>query len=164
MQGYLVGRPLDTAAITAFLMDQPIGARQEDADGTRQTLLLVDDDPLMLSLLDAALHCDGYRILLANSAAEAFDLLALNDVQVILSDQNMPAMAGTEFFARVKEMYPHTFRIVLSGHADLESIMSAVNGGAVYRFYTKPWNNQQLRRTIQEAFALATMPAKSGRA
>jgi diguanylate cyclase (GGDEF)-like protein len=141
IQGYHVSRPLDTAAITAFLLDRPILVRQAEADQTGETLLLIDDDPLMLSLLDAVLRRDGYRILLASSAAEAFDLLALNDVQVILSDQNMPAMTGTEFFERVKEMYPHTFRIVLSGFADLAAIMSAVNGGAVYRFYTKPWNN-----------------------
>jgi diguanylate cyclase (GGDEF)-like protein/PAS domain S-box-containing protein len=158
IQGYHVSRPLDTAAITAFLLDRPILVRQVEADQTGETLLLVDDDPLMLGLLDAVLRRDGYRILLASSAAEAFDLLALNDVQVILSDQNMPVMTGTEFFARVKEMYPHTFRIVMSGFADLAAIMSAVNGGAVYRFYAKPWNNQQLRRTIREAFQLAKMP------
>ena len=83
---------------------------------------------------------------------EAFELLALHAVQVILCDQRMPAMSGTEFLDKVKELYPHTLRIVLSGYTDLETITDAINRGALYRFYTKPWDNDTLRANIRSAF------------
>ena len=95
---------------------------------------------------------DGYRILTARSAADGFDILALHEVQVILCDQRMPIMSGTDFLDRVREMYPRTFRIVLSGHSDLVSIVDAVNCGAIARFYMKPWNNKQLRTNVRDAF------------
>lgn len=90
--------------------------------------------------------------MLAQSAAEGFELLALNEVQVILCDQRMPNMSRTVFLDRVKDLYPNTLRIVLSGYTDLESIMEAINRGAIYRFYTKPWDNEVLRNNIREAF------------
>ena len=95
---------------------------------------------------------DGYQILSAQSAAEGFALLALHEVHVILCDQHMPVMNGTVFLDRVKDMYPDTLRIVLSGYTDLDSIIDAVNRGAIYRFYTKPWDSPQLRKNIREAF------------
>jgi response regulator RpfG family c-di-GMP phosphodiesterase len=64
----------------------------------------------------------------------------------------MPEMNGTEFLSRVKELYPHTVRIVLSGYTDLNSITSAVNQGAIYKFFTKPWNDDTMRENIREAF------------
>ena len=117
-----------------------------------QTLLLVDDEALVLTALQRLLRQDGYHILSAQSAAEGFELLALHEVQVILCDQRMPVMNGTVFLDRVKELYPDTLRMVLSGYTDLESIMDAINRGAIYRFYTKPWDNLQLRANIREAF------------
>ncbi|HEX5842642.1 MAG TPA: response regulator, partial [Pseudomonas sp.] len=69
-----------------------------------------------------------------------------------LCDQRMPGMSGTEFLDRVKNLYPDTFRIILSGYTDLESILQAINHGAIYRFYTKPWDNKTLRDNIREAF------------
>ncbi|WP_229505907.1 response regulator [Massilia genomosp. 1] len=79
-------------------------------------------------------------------------MLALNEVQVILCDQCMPSMSGTDFLDKVKELYPKTFRIVLSGQSDLASIIAAVNCGAVLRYYTKPWDKQLLRDHVRDAF------------
>jgi response regulator RpfG family c-di-GMP phosphodiesterase len=64
-------------------------------------------------------------------------------------------MTGTEFLARVKQMYPETIRIVLSGYTDLESVTDAINRGAIYRFLTKPWEDETLRATVREAFRVA---------
>ena len=64
----------------------------------------------------------------------------------------MPEMSGVEFLTRVKELYPQTIRIVLSGYADIESVTDAVNRGAIYKFFTKPWDNEALRTEVQEAF------------
>jgi DNA-binding NtrC family response regulator len=79
-------------------------------------------------------------------------MLATHEVQVVVSDQRMPDMNGTEFLSRVRKLYPGTVRIILSGYAELESVLGAINRGEIYRFYTKPWDDQALRDNIREAF------------
>jgi DNA-binding NtrC family response regulator len=116
-------------------------------------LLVVDDDPFMLELLAAELGGEQYRVLQARSGADAFETLAQHEVQVVLCDQSMPEMNGTVVLDGVRAMYPDTFRIVLSGQANLEEMMAAVNRGTVDRFYTKPWNHEALVRSIRQAFA-----------
>jgi diguanylate cyclase (GGDEF)-like protein/PAS domain S-box-containing protein len=153
IQGFYFSRPLAAADMEGALRGQKrLPAPAAEARAPRQTLLLVDDEAPILSTLQRLLRQDGYHILAAQSAAEGFELLALHEVQVILCDQRMPAMNGTVFLDRVKELYPKTLRIVLSGYTDLESIMEAINRGAIYRFYTKPWDNKLLRDNIHEAF------------
>ena len=120
-----------------------------------QTLLLVDDEENVLSALHRLLRRDGYRILKATGAARAFELLATNDVQVILSDQRMPEMNGTEFLSQVKQLYPETVRMVLSGYTDLAAVTEGINRGAIYKFLTKPWSDDELRVQVRDAFRIA---------
>ncbi|MFC5569006.1 EAL domain-containing protein [Lysobacter yangpyeongensis] len=117
-----------------------------------RTLLLLDDETNVLNSLVRLFRRDGYRLLTAASVREAFDLLASNTVQVIVSDQRMPDMNGTEFLERVRDLYPDTMRMVLSGYTDLAMITDAINRGAIYRFLTKPWNDDELREHIRDAF------------
>jgi len=117
-----------------------------------RTLLLLDDEENVLRSLVRLFRRDGYRILAAGNVRDAFDLLAINDVQVILSDQRMSDMSGTEFLGRVKMLYPDTIRLVLSGYTDLNTVTDAINRGAIYRFLTKPWNDDELRKHIHQAF------------
>ncbi|TYT26286.1 EAL domain-containing protein [Luteimonas viscosa] len=117
-----------------------------------RTLLLLDDEDNVLRSLVRLFRRDGYKVLTANSVREAFDLLASNSVQVIVSDQRMPDMSGTEFLAKVRDLYPDTVRMVLSGYTDLATITEAINRGAIYRFLTKPWNDDELRGHIEAAF------------
>jgi diguanylate cyclase (GGDEF)-like protein/PAS domain S-box-containing protein len=153
IQGYFFSPPLPREQFEQLLREEKRLPAHDDSSGApRQTLLLVDDEKSVLSSLQRLLRQDRYHILSAESAAEGFELLALNEVQVILCDQRMPGMSGTVFLTRVKEMYPDTLRIVLSGYTDLESIMDAINCGAIYRFYTKPWDNNQLRAHVRDAF------------
>ncbi len=152
IQGYHFSRPLPADQVSALLRQHAQLARADTPATSNKTLMIVDDDAMTGEFLVNLFRGDGYRILYAQSAAQGFELLALHEVHVILCDQCMPVMTGTDFLARVKELYPDTFRIVLSGYADLESIMAAVNCGAVYRFYTKPWNNAVLRENVREAF------------
>ncbi len=86
------------------------------------------------------------------SPAEGFELLALHQVHVIVCEQRMPIMSGTEFLSKVKEMYPDTIRIILSGYTGLDAVLDSINRGAIYRFYTKPWDEGQLRDNIRQAF------------
>src|SRR5690606_39387626 len=84
---------------------------------------------------------DGYKVLTATTVREAFDLLASNTVQVIVSDQRMPDMSGTEFLAKVRELYPDTDRMVLSGFTDLVTITEANNRCSLYRILSNPRND-----------------------
>lgn len=115
-------------------------------------LLLVDDDPNLLVSLVRLLKKDGYDVHCAHSAREAFDILANHPIDVVLSDHRMPEMSGTEFLEEVKLVYPHTVRLVLSGFAELDSVTDAINRGAIYRYLTKPIDDQDLRANIREAF------------
>ena len=117
-----------------------------------RTLLLVDDEENITSALVRLLRRDGYNILRANSGAEGLAMLAQNKVGVIISDQRMPGMSGVEFLSKVREQYPDTVRIVLSGYTELNSVTDAINRGAVYKFLTKPWEDELLRANVEEAF------------
>jgi FixJ family two-component response regulator len=117
-----------------------------------RTLLLVDDEDNIVSALVRLLRRDGYRILRANSGEAGLDLLAQNEVGVIISDQRMPGMTGVEFLGRVRELYPDTVRVVLSGYTELNTVTDAINRGAIYKFLTKPWEDDLLRANVEEAF------------
>ncbi|WP_300755088.1 response regulator, partial [Janthinobacterium sp.] len=115
MQGYYFSRPVPQEEFEQMLMKgKQLQAPQDDGGDEQQTLLIVDDDVFMLDVLSDFLAQDGYRILTAQTAADGFDILARHKVQVILCDQCMPMMTGTEFMERVKNLAPDTFRIMLS--------------------------------------------------
>lgn len=153
IQGYFFSPPVPAASLEAMLREKRALAPELIRPGNRQrTILLVDDEENILSSLRRLLRRDGYRILAATSAAEGLELLAKNPVDVIVSDQRMPAMTGVEFLRRVKTIHPHIVRIVLSGYTELQSITDAINEGAIYKFLTKPWDDEQLRANIEEAF------------
>jgi diguanylate cyclase (GGDEF)-like protein/PAS domain S-box-containing protein len=165
MQGYYFSKPVSEQDFEAMLADgKSLAAPVDDALAGQQTLLIVDDDAFMLDVLSDFLAQDGYRILTAQTAAEGFDILARNKVHVILCDQCMPLMSGTEFMERVKNLCPDTFRIMLSAYADLTPIMAAINHGAIDRFYTKPWKGAVLRENIREGFRLHSQLHGSGSA
>lgn len=155
MQGYLFSRPLPAHEFEQLMVGNKRLAIPEPLQEGKQTLLLLDDEPNILTSLTRLLRREGYQILAANTPTEAFDFLARHKVQVILSDQRMPEMSGTEFLARVRQLYPDTVRIVLTGYTDLDSVTGAINRGAIYKFLTKPWDDDLLREQIREAFRMA---------
>lgn len=151
-QGFLFGAPVDARDAGRLLRHRYLLPGAFASTRPDRTLLLVDDEENVLRALLRLFRRDGYRVLTASSVDEAYDLLARNHVQVILSDQRMPQVSGTEFLGRVKELYPDTVRLVLSGYTDLATVTDAINRGAIYRFLTKPWNDDELREHIREAF------------
>lgn len=130
---------------------------------TSRTLLLVDDDVNVISALRRTLRRDGYTILSANSGKEGLNLLANHEVGVVISDQRMPHMTGVEFFSQVKKLYPKTLRIILSGYTELKSVTDAINQGSIYKFSTKPWDDDLLRDNIREAFQYYEMEQENTR-
>ena len=128
-----------------------------------RTLLLVDDEENITSALVRLLRRDGYNILRANSGEAGLELLAQNEVGVIISDQRMPGMTGVEFLGKVRELYPDTVRVVLSGYTELNTVTDAINRGAVYKFLTKPWEDELLRANVEEAFQRYEMKMENAR-
>lgn len=117
----------------------------------RLTLLLVDDEAAILKAISRVFLEENYEIHTANSAHEALDIMAKNKIHLVISDHKMPGISGAELLKEIKERWPETIRIMLTGHADIQSIMGAVNDGAVYKFITKPWNDEDLRLTVSLA-------------
>ncbi len=151
-QGHLFGEPNTAEHAGQVLRRRYIRPESFATAQSDRTLLLLDDEENVLRALVRLFRRDGYRILAAGNVRDAFDLLATNNVQVILSDQRMSDMSGTEFLGRVKMLYPDTVRLVLSGYTDLATVTDAINRGAIYRFLTKPWNDDELREHIRQAF------------
>lgn len=152
-QGYFFSRPLAADNFEALLRDDhSLPPQFVSEPGRHRTLLLVDDEAEVLASLRRLFMMANYRVLTATSAAEGFEMLAGNQVTVIIVDQKMPHMTGCEFLSRVRKLYPDTVRIILSGHADLDSVTDAINRGAAYKFLSKPWDETRLLDTIDEAF------------
>lgn len=113
-------------------------------------IMVVDDEPANLRLLERLFRRD-YAVVAASSGEEALRLLEQHDVALLLTDQRMPGMTGTELLKRTAEFRPHTVRIILTGYADMEALVEAINCGQVYRYVAKPWNNEDLRLTAARA-------------
>jgi two-component system NtrC family sensor kinase len=114
--------------------------------------LIVDDEKNVIKSLRRLLLNTDYNLLTAESGKEGMEALDNNDVQVVISDYRMPGVSGVEFLSRVKEKYPDTIRMILSGYADVSAIVEAINEGHVYKFISKPWNDQEILTTIIRSF------------
>jgi putative nucleotidyltransferase with HDIG domain len=115
-------------------------------------ILFVDDEmPILNSLQRAFRGFEGYTYHFASSPLEALEILAGHSITVLVSDHKMPQMSGAEFLARVKEKRPETIRMLLTGQADLEAVQQAVNSGEIFRFFLKPWKDEELRIAVKQA-------------
>lgn len=114
-------------------------------------VMLVDDEEGILNALSRLLRKERYTILSAETGVHALTLMAQHPVDVVVSDQQMPGMTGVEFLKEVKDRYPETIRILLTGYADMNVAISAINEGEVYRFITKPWQDEELKLEIRHA-------------
>ena len=153
MQGYYYARPMPAADCGLFIREpRQLHIAARAAEGAH-TLLLVDDDPAILSLMNRMLCHEGFRILTAESGEQALNLLASNSVGVVIADQRMPNMSGVELLSRVRGLYPDTVRMVMSAQVDVDTVTEAINQGAVYRVLAKPWDDAVLRATVKDALA-----------
>lgn len=115
------------------------------------SILLVDDEAHVISALKRALSEEDYEVAGAGGGEEALKLMAERRFKVVVSDEMMPGMDGAAFLAAVKERYPETVRMMLTGHASIEATMRAVNRGEIYRFFVKPWDELELKQAIRSA-------------
>lgn len=118
----------------------------------RHTLLFVDDEPNILYSLQRLFRKSPHRILMAQSGPEALALIEGGETpSVIVSDQRMPEMNGAEFLSKSRDLLPDASRIILTGYSELEAAMDAINKGGVFRYVSKPWNDLDLKNTLDEA-------------
>ncbi|MCF2147397.1 response regulator [Desmonostoc muscorum LEGE 12446] len=118
---------------------------------SKPKILVVDDEPDNLDLLYRTFYRD-YKVLRATSGPAALDLLAQEgEVAVIISDQRMPMMSGTEFLSLTATQYPDIIRIILTGYTDVEDLVEAINAGKVFKYVTKPWEAEELKGVVRQA-------------
>ncbi len=125
------------------------------------TVLLVDDDPLVVDAIKRALYKESYEVVGAGSATEGLDILSTQSFDVVVSDEMMPGMLGSEFLGVVCDKYPETIRIILTGHPNLDTALRAINKGHIYRFLIKPCRGLELSVAIKQALQQRELDKKS---
>jgi response regulator RpfG family c-di-GMP phosphodiesterase len=124
------------------------------------TLLLVDDSDNDLLLLKRTLEAENFHIATAASPAAAFEFLARNGADVVISDQGLREMSGVEFLTKVRRMYPDTVRVIVTG-GDAPTLTRAINAAGIHRFLLKSWNNDRLCSEVREAYRQREQPARN---
>ncbi|MDD2850736.1 MAG: response regulator [Desulfuromonadaceae bacterium] len=127
------------------------------------TILLVDDEDNVLTAITRALFDEPLEIVTSSSAEQALEVMKGQSFKVVISDERMIGMQGSDFLAQVRSLYPETIRIMLTGHATLEAAMKAVNEGEIYRFFAKPWNDHDLKFAIRSALEKFDLEAENRR-
>ncbi len=118
--------------------------------GPAPRILIVDDEAPILASVRRLLAFEPWEVLTTEVGAQALEVLAAGNIAVVLSDQHMPGMEGVELLRRARDLAPDTTRILFSGHIDIDLLRSAVNGGEVYRFVTKPWNDDEVLAAVRQ--------------
>ena len=117
----------------------------------KSKVLIVDDESMIRSTLKSVLSREPYDVICADSGEEALAILEKEEIDLIITDEMMPGMTGIELLAITRKKYPDTFRMILTGFAKLDSAITAINKGEVYRFFTKPCNIDDLIEAIRQA-------------
>ena len=154
MQGFYFRRPLTAGDTAQLLRERPamdLSCLRRAA--YRRTVLVIDDEPSVRTLFTLSMPVDQVHLLTAASTAEAYEILANNEVGVIVSDQHLPEEDGVSFFSRVKKMYPRTVRMLLTADDGTETLMNAINRGEIYRFIVKPWDIEHVTELVLEGLA-----------
>jgi DNA-binding NtrC family response regulator len=130
--------------------DSTTAARDPEAD-PRPHIMIVDDEDDVRSALRRTLRKEPYRFSFASSGEEALEMIAQDRPDLIVSDHLMPQMTGLELLKRCRMRYPDVGRIVLTGQAELETVVAAINEGEIFRFLRKPWDETELKLTLHMA-------------
>jgi DNA-binding NtrC family response regulator len=115
------------------------------------SVLLVDDEPMILSALSRLLRNHGYRVLTTTMPTEVAGILEKEKVEVLLSDIDMPKMKGTVLMAQIRSRFPEVVRILMTGRGSMDSVIQAINEGEVYRYLLKPFKEEELLSVLREA-------------
>lgn len=114
-------------------------------------ILVVDDEPILLSIVKSILTQQSYVVYTASSAKEAYELLSVHEIAVVISDYKMPGDNGIDFLERVRMQYPDIVRIIMTGYAEVHVAIDAINRAGVFRFLEKPWDQDDFYTSVQTA-------------
>ena len=123
----------------------------------KRTVLFVDDEPNILKSVQRLLRQEEMNVLCASTGEEALQILGQTPTQVVVTDQRMPEMSGVDLLSAVRERHPEIIRMMLTGFTEIKVAVEAINRGEIYRLITKPWNDDELRATIRQAFEQADL-------
>lgn len=126
-------------------------------------ILCVDDEPNILSSLRRLFRPKGFQILVAQSGKVGLDILETETVDLVISDMRMPEMDGAQFLEQVRHRWPDTVRLLLTGHSDVTSIVGAINRGEIYRYITKPWDDNDIVLIVRQALERKAMELETRR-
>lgn len=129
-------------------------AESPTASDTPATLLFVDDEGNILSSLKRLFRPLGYRIFTAEGGAQGLEIMARETVDLVISDMRMPEMNGAQFLEKVRAGWPDTIRILLTGYAEIGATIDAINKGQIYRYISKPWEDNDITLAVKQALAL----------
>lgn len=118
---------------------------------THHAILMVDDEPHVIKSFQRVLRKEPYALMTAGGGEEGLNLLEAREVSLVISDYNMPQMNGLEFLKSVKDHHPHILTIMLTGQAEMDVAVKAINEAGVYKFIQKPWDDEDLKITIRRA-------------
>lgn len=152
IQGYLYSRPLPAGELEVFLKNPPCLPVNVAEEPFLKRVLIVDDNPEVLSTLKQTLLLYGYEVETALNPDQGFSIMAQKNIPVLIADQIMDDLDGARFLERVKKLYPKTIRIAFTGSDNINLMMDAVNKGAVYKFFLKPWEIENVVSIIEDAF------------
>ncbi len=125
-------------------------------ENERIKILYIDDEANNLSAFKANFR-RIYDIYTAESASEGRKILETTDIEIILTDQRMPEMTGVEFLESIVNEFPNPIRILLTGYTDMQALIDAVNKGQIYRYLNKPWNEEELKMYIAQAYEVYSL-------
>jgi response regulator RpfG family c-di-GMP phosphodiesterase len=134
-----------------------------DVPAAASTLLFVDDEASILSSLRRLFRPHGYRILTAGSGAEGLGVLEKESIDLVISDMRMPGMDGAQFLEQVRGRWPDVVRILLTGYADIASTIAAINRGEIYRYISKPWDDNEIVLTVRDALERKRLEVENAR-
>ena len=139
------------------MSETPAAPTSQDAPGASATLLFVDDESNILSSLKRLFRPLGYRIFTAEGGAQGLEIMEREIVDLVLSDMRMPEMNGAQFLEKVREKWPDTVRILLTGYAEIGATIDAINKGQIYRYVSKPWEHNDITLIVKHALQQKTL-------
>lgn len=131
--------------------DTQVANTPQTDSGASPTLLFVDDEANILSALKRLFRPFGYRIFTAEGGAQGLEIMERETVDLVVSDMRMPEMNGAQFLEKVREKWPETIRILLTGYAEIGATIDAINKGQIYRYISKPWEDNDITLTVKHA-------------
>lgn len=143
--------PIDVTALSGAALQEE-GASLQGGGQRVWRILCVDDEPNIVASLRRLFRGSGYQVTTATSGAQAIAHLEQEPVDLVFSDMRMPGMSGAQLLEQIRERWPKTTRVLLTGYADIGSTIAAINSGEVYRYITKPWDDGEVLATAHQIF------------